>query len=156
MIICTNNSLETIALGQAIGELLRSGDVVALFGELGSGKTTLAKGIARGVGVTAEVYSPTFTIIHEHSGRVPFYHLDLYRMSGQEDAEMIGIEEYLYGEGIVVIEWAERAKALLLAHRIDINLKFLDDDKREITIGATSDRLREIMKSVVADAPTCD
>src|SRR3990170_4836152 len=110
--ICTENADETISFGEALGSRLGPGDVVALFGELGSGKTTLTKGIARGAGVAAEVFSPTFTLIHEHPGRVPFYHVDLYRLTGQEDVEDLGIEEYLYGQGLVVIEWAERAAGL--------------------------------------------
>jgi tRNA threonylcarbamoyladenosine biosynthesis protein TsaE len=144
-----------MALGQALGEKLGPGDVIALFGGLGAGKTTMTKGIARGAGVTAEVHSPTFTLIHEHPGRVPFYHVDLYRLSGDADTAMLGLEEYLYGEGIVVIEWADRAPSLLPEERIDIKLK-ADDDKREIHIESDSDRLREIIESVVANARNCD
>jgi len=154
--VCTNKAEETAAFGEALGSRLRPGDIVALFGELGSGKTTLTKGIARGAGVAAEVFSPTFTLIHEHPGRVPFYHIDLYRLTGEEDVELVGIEEYLYGEGIVVIEWADRAPGLLPKERIEIRLDFRGNNEREIRIEATSERLQEIVESVVRDARACD
>ncbi|MBI2842295.1 MAG: tRNA (adenosine(37)-N6)-threonylcarbamoyltransferase complex ATPase subunit type 1 TsaE [Armatimonadetes bacterium] len=155
-VICTTSAEETMFFGEALGSQLAHGDVVALSGELGAGKTTLTKGIARGAGVTAEVFSPTFTLIHEHPGRVPFYHIDLYRLTGQEDTEYLGLDEYLYGEGIVVIEWADRAPAALPDERIDIALIAIDDDKRELRIDATSDRLREIVELVVSSAGSCD
>ncbi|MEN6521849.1 MAG: tRNA (adenosine(37)-N6)-threonylcarbamoyltransferase complex ATPase subunit type 1 TsaE [Armatimonadota bacterium] len=154
--ICTDNAEETMAFGEALGSRLGSGDVIALYGDLGAGKTTMTKGIALGAGVDAEIHSPTFTLIHEHAGRVPFYHVDLYRLTGDEDIEFLGLEEYLYGDGIVVIEWADRAPKLLPAERIEINLGYTDDDRREIRIGATSERLNEIIELVVSNARACD
>ena len=153
-----------MAHGEALGSRLGPGDVVALFGELGSGKTTLAKGIARGAGVGEEVFSPSFTLIHEHrgrvqspsKGRVPFYHIDLYRLTGAEDIEQLGLEEYLYGQGIVVIEWADRARGLLHAERIDIGMDFAGDDRRAIQISGTSERMQKIVGLVVSDAGACN
>lgn len=156
LIVCTSSAEETIAVGEALGSRLGPGDVVAMFGDLGAGKTTMTKGIARGAGVEAEVHSPTFTLIHEHPGRVPFYHVDLYRLTGKEDIENLGIEEYLYGDGIVVIEWADRAPGLLPAERIEIHLSFKDSDQREMRINSTAERLREIVESVITNAGTCD
>lgn len=156
LVIRTENAEETIAVGERLGSRLGPGDVVALFGELGSGKTTLTKGIARGAGVAAEVFSPTFTLIHEHPGQVPFYHVDLYRLTGGEDVEMLGVEEYIYGGGIVVIEWAERAPQLLPKERIEIALGFAGDDRRELRLRATSERLWRIVESVAANARACD
>jgi tRNA threonylcarbamoyladenosine biosynthesis protein TsaE len=152
---CTDSFEETIALGERLGGLLGAGDVVALYGGLGAGKTTMTKGIARGAGVESEVHSPTFTLIHEHAGRVPFYHVDLYRLEGDVDTSMLGIEEYIYGEGIVVIEWAERAPGVLPAERLEIELS-ASDDHREIEFRATSERLRKIVESVVENAGSCD
>jgi tRNA threonylcarbamoyladenosine biosynthesis protein TsaE len=154
--ICSKSADGTIALGEALGSRLGPGDVVALFGELGSGKTTLAKGIARGAGVGEEVFSPSFTLIHEHRGRAPFYHVDLYRLTGAEDVEQLGLEEYLYGQGIVVIEWADRARSLLPAERIDIALDFAGDDRRAIQISGTSERMQKIVGLVVSDAGACN
>lgn len=154
--ICAKTAEETMAFGEALGRELGPGDVVALYGGLGAGKTTMTKGIALGAGVEAEVHSPTFTLIHEHPGREPFYHIDLYRLTGGEDVEFLGLEEYLYGEGITVIEWADRAPKLLPAERIEINLGFAGDGQREIRISATSDRLNEIIESVVTNAGACD
>ncbi|MEN6372284.1 MAG: tRNA (adenosine(37)-N6)-threonylcarbamoyltransferase complex ATPase subunit type 1 TsaE [Armatimonadota bacterium] len=154
--VCTDNAEETIVFGESLGSRLGPGDVIALYGDLGAGKTTMTKGIALGAGVEAEIHSPTFTLIHEHAGRVPFYHVDLYRLSGDEDIEFLGLEEYLYGDGIVVIEWADRAPKLLPAEHIEINLGYAGDDRRKIQISATSERLNEIIESVVGNARTCD
>jgi tRNA threonylcarbamoyladenosine biosynthesis protein TsaE len=154
--ICTKTAEETIAFGEALGKALGAGDVVALFGGLGAGKTTMTKGIALGAGVKAEVHSPTFTLIHEHPGRIPFYHVDLYRLTGDEDVEFLGLEEYLYGDGIVVIEWADRAPSLLPPERIEIKLERTGDEERKLTIDTTSERLSKIVESVVKNARTCD
>jgi tRNA threonylcarbamoyladenosine biosynthesis protein TsaE len=156
IVICTQNSEETMDFGERLGAALEAGDVVALFGDLGAGKTTMTKGIARGVGVTSEIHSPTFTLIHEHSGRVPFYHVDLYRLAGDEDVEFLGLEEYVFGDGITVIEWADRAPRLLPEERLEITLGFTGDEQREMKINATSERLQRIVESVVTNAGACD
>lgn len=156
MTVCTDTAEETMAFGEALGSRLGPGDVIALYGDLGAGKTTMTKGIALGAGVDAEVHSPTFTLIHEHYGRVPLYHIDLYRLTGDEDVEFLGLDEYLYGDGVVVIEWADRAPRLLPAERIEIRLGFTGDDRREIRIRATSERLNEIIESVANNARSCD
>lgn len=97
VILKTRSADDTVALGEQLGRLLEPSDVVALYGELGSGKTTFTKGIARGMGVKAEVLSPTFTLIHEHPGRVSLYHVDLYRLEDEEEIWNLGIEDYLLG-----------------------------------------------------------
>ncbi len=110
--------LNSVEAAQAFGESwtteLKGGEVFALYGVLGAGKTQLAKGIARGLGYTGDVTSPTFTLIHEYrGGRLPIYHLDLYRIADEPSAIAIGVEDYLPGDGVTIIEWPERIEALL-------------------------------------------
>jgi len=147
---------ETEELGRRIGEKLVGGDVVALSGDLGAGKTTLTRGIALGVGVEDDVFSPTFTLVHEHKGRVPFYHIDLYRITSEEEASLAGIEEYLRGDGITVIEWAERAVGLLPEDRVEMELTFRGGEEREIRVKSSSERLARVLESVTENADTCD
>ena len=114
--------------GRQLAQSLRPGDVVALTGDLGAGKTCLVKGIAAGLGVTQEVTSPTFTLIHEYP---PLAHVDLYRL---DSAYGIGLEDYLGGQWITVIEWAEKIESLLPAHTKRIRLTALDDTTRRIEV----------------------
>ncbi len=135
--LITANPKETLALGERLAQELNPGDCVALVGELGAGKTTLIKGLARGLGVPEEeVISPTFMLIREHrGGRVPLFHVDAYRISDPDELREIGIEEYLLsGEGITVIEWAERVEGLLPPGCIRIELEVLSATERRITI----------------------
>lgn len=119
---------DTRRLGEVLGKLLGPGDVVCLEGELGAGKTVFVQGVAAGMGVRGRVVSPTFTIIHEHPGKVPLYHIDAYRLEGVPDAETVGIEECLYGAGAVAIEWPERIRELLPEERLDVEIRMLVDD----------------------------
>ncbi len=123
-------------LGQTIGELLLSGDILALWGELGSGKTLLTRGIARGLGVGPEVRitSPTFTIINEYSARLHLYHLDLYRISGPDELETLPWQESIFGDGVAVIEWPDRLGRLLPAERWDIKFSITGDEKRDMLL----------------------
>ncbi len=132
--VVTNNANETIALGRQIGSLLRPGDVLAISGELGAGKTTFISGVAAGLGISDLVSSPSFVIINEHFGRIPLFHIDLYRLEEGMDIEQLGIEEYFKRGGVVAIEWAERMGDLLPDQHIDIRLEPLDDNRRSITI----------------------
>ncbi len=102
---------ETRRLGEVLGGLLQAGDVVLLHGALGAGKTALTQGIGRGLGVVGAVNSPTFTILKEHAGRLPLYHFDLYRLDDPAEVETLGFEQYFEGEGVCVVEWAERGEA---------------------------------------------
>ena len=105
---------ETATFGEKLAEELKAGDTLALVGDLGSGKTTLTKSIAKGLGVEETITSPTFAIVNEyHSGRVPLYHFDAYRLEGLEDAFNRGIEEYFYMNGVCVVEWAEKIQEIL-------------------------------------------
>ncbi|MFH1478709.1 MAG: tRNA (adenosine(37)-N6)-threonylcarbamoyltransferase complex ATPase subunit type 1 TsaE [Candidatus Omnitrophota bacterium] len=136
MITITNNAKETIGLGEKLAGSLSKGDVVALSGDLGSGKTTFTKGIGKGLGVKEDsrINSPSFVLIKEYDGSIPLYHMDLYRLENMKEAEDIGLDEYIYGDGVTVIEWAERVKALLPKETVFVSFKIKDDFKREIRI----------------------
>lgn len=139
----TSNERETINTGERLGSILRKGDIVCLYGDLGAGKTTFVKGIARGLGIEErEVTSASFVIIAEHYGRIPLYHIDLYRVSGGDDVPDLGLEEYLDGEGVAVVEWAERLTGWDCSFRVDI--KFLDDVRREITVSGSKERIEDL------------
>ena len=125
---------ETFALGRRLALELRPRDVVGLSGELGAGKTVLVKAIAKAVGVRQPVTSPTFTLIHEHKTNPPLYHIDLYRLSSEQEAIDIGIEDYLDGGGICLVEWAERIQSLLPARTIWIHIEVLSETTRRFTI----------------------
>jgi len=116
---------ETEAFGMRLAEDLSAGSVVAVSGELGAGKTVLARGIARGLGVEGYLKSPSFTIVNEYrEGRLPLYHIDLYRLEGGALSAELGLEEYLYGDGVCVIEWAERAPELIPKDAIRITITY--------------------------------
>ena len=121
-------------LGHTIGQLLQPGDILALWGELAAGKTLLAQGIARGLGVLPEVRvtSPTFTIINEYPARLRLYHLDLYRISGPDELETLPWQESLFGNGVAVIEWPDRLGRLIPAGRWDIKFTIKSEKSREI------------------------
>ena len=150
--IHTHDADETIAFGERLGSLLGPNDVVALRGDLGAGKTTLTRGIALGLGLDADVHSPTFNLIHEHSGPLPLYHIDLYRLETEQDIETLGIEEYLYGGGVSVIEWAERMAGLLPAASVNIEILTGPDDCRVIIVDCARESLFEGLALEGADA----
>ncbi len=124
----------TDEIGVNIGRQLKKDDIVCLTGELGAGKTTLIKGIASGAGVKECVTSPSFKLINEYKGTIPFYHFDLYRLDGIGDIQELGYREYFYSGGIAVIEWADKLKSLLPEKRIEIQLTYIDETSREIKI----------------------
>ena len=130
----TSSANETQLLAEKLGLLLHPGDVVALMGELGSGKTLFAQGLARGLEVPEAFYitSPSFAIINEYPGRIPFFHLDLYRVSSVEELSELGLEEIIYGNGAVAIEWAERLGGDLPEERLEVHLKFKDETSRTL------------------------
>jgi tRNA threonylcarbamoyladenosine biosynthesis protein TsaE len=132
----------SLELGRRIGQLLEAGDVLALWGELGAGKTLLTRGIARGLGISPQVRitSPTFTFINEYDGRLHLYHLDLYRITVADDLETLPWREALFGAGVAVVEWPERLGSNLPAARWDIRLAIGSDTSRIITISAHGER----------------
>lgn len=111
MILHSGGVEDTRRIGARLAEQLRAGDVVLMLGDMGAGKSELTRGIARGLGVTGYVTSPTFTILQVHeSGRLPLYHFDWYRLSGAEELYELSMDEYLYGDGVSVVEWPSRAR----------------------------------------------
>ena len=138
VIIETENPEETFALGQKIGRAATPGQVYTLTGDLGVGKTVFTQGVASGLGITEPVNSPTFTIVQVYEeGRLPFYHFDVYRISDIEEMEEIGYDDYFFGEGICLIEWAELIEEILPENRISITIEkdlYRGFDYRRITI----------------------
>ncbi len=136
MVFQTNNTSETIRMGKRLGRLLRPGDVVALVGDLGTGKTQFIKGVAEGVGVgkTTYVSSPSFTLINEYPGRIPFYHIDLFRLQSEEEAEGLGLEEYVRGNGVTAIEWADKISSLLPEDLLWVKIHYTGEHSRTIEI----------------------
>lgn len=129
---------ETMELGKRLGREARAGEVYTLIGDLGVGKTVLTQGIAEGLGITEPICSPTFTIVQVYEeGRMPFYHFDVYRIGDVEEMDEIGYEDYFYGEGLTMIEWANLIEEILPSHRWEITIqKDLEKgfDYRRITI----------------------
>lgn len=124
VIIETENPEETFALGQKIGRAATPGQVYTLTGDLGVGKTVFTQGVASGLGITEPVNSPTFTIVQVYEeGRLPFYHFDVYRIGDIEEMEEIGYDDYFFGEGICLIEWAKLIEEILPENRISITIE---------------------------------
>lgn len=132
----------SLELGRRIGEILEPGDVLALWGELGAGKTLLTRGIARGLSIPPEIpiTSPTFTFINEYEGRLHLYHLDLYRLGDPDELETLPWREALFGTGAAVIEWPERLGGELPRERFDIRISITGDESRTIAIEAKGER----------------
>lgn len=138
MIIETRSAKETYDLGVKLGEKAQKGEVYTMVGDLGVGKTVFTQGLAEGLGITEPISSPTFTIVQEYDeGRLPFYHFDVYRIGDISEMDEIGFEDYVYGEGVSLIEWANLIEEILPENRIDITIeKDLEQgfDYRKITI----------------------
>ena len=131
----TNSPDESVSRGKELAAVLKQGDVVSLTGVLGAGKTCLISGIAIGLGIgDNEVKSPSFTLINEYYGKTPLFHFDLYRMKDVSELHNIGWDDYLMREGIVVVEWGERAEEYLPEKRIDIEIKIVAESVRGIKI----------------------
>jgi tRNA threonylcarbamoyladenosine biosynthesis protein TsaE len=150
MIFHTQNSLETVRLGKRIGRLLHPGDVVALVGELGTGKTHFIKGLAAGAGMRdpSQVSSPSFTFVHEYPGKVPFYHIDLYRLNSEKEAEELGLEEVLGSFGITAIEWADKISSWLPEERLLVRLSYAGECSRSIEILGSGKHYEEVVESL--------
>lgn len=121
-------------MGEKLAEKLRPGTVIVFKAGLGAGKTTLTQGIARGLGVQDTVTSPTYTIIAEYRGRLPFYHIDLYRIDGEEELDRLGLREILYGDGVSAVEWSEKLGDEIPENALRIEITFLSGTERKIEV----------------------
>ena len=136
---------ETQKLGKRLGQLALPGDVFLLAGELGAGKTCLTQGIAWGLNINEYTLSPTFVIMRELYGRLPLYHIDLYRLERIEESLDLGLDDYLYGRGVCVIEWAEKALSILPTEHLLIKISYLVDTERSFQIKPSGKRYLEIV-----------
>ena len=155
--IITSSPEQTRRIGEILGSLLGPGDLLCLYGDLGAGKTNFAFGIAMGLEVREQyITSPTFTFVNEYEGRVPLYHIDLYRLKDPSELEGIGFEEYIASDGVTVIEWAERAEDELPEERLSVYLSHVDEHSREIGFLAEGElyekRLEKLKKETGAAA----
>ena len=144
--VISDSAAHTYQIARLIGKKLKKGDLLALSGELGSGKTCFTGGLARGLGVSESyrITSPTFTLINEYPARCRLYHFDVYRLSGYADFDDLGYEEYFSGDGVVVIEWAEKIEKIIPPESIFINFEYIDENKRKIIFKGTKNRLKEL------------
>lgn len=146
---------ETARLATRLEPFLERGDVIALIGELGAGKTTFTQRLAQALGVKEQVNSPTFTLIKEYQGRLPLYHMDLYRLEDIGEAEALGLDDYFYGDGVCVIEWPDRLGALLPEDALFIEIAVIAPTSRRIQLrakkGRGCERVKELSQSEMAD-----
>jgi tRNA threonylcarbamoyladenosine biosynthesis protein TsaE len=152
--LTTGNPEETQQLGQALGRLVESGDIILLAGVLGAGKTCLTQGLARGLGINETTPSPTFVIMREFAGRLPLYHMDFYRLEFNE-IDDLGLDDYLYGRGVCAIEWADRGLAIMPAEHLLIEMDYLGENERRLRLtpsGAHYEALVVRLKKALATA----
>ncbi|MEL7607844.1 tRNA threonylcarbamoyladenosine biosynthesis protein TsaE [bioreactor metagenome] len=150
MKIKVNNLQDTEKIGKIISRCLEKGTVLCLDGDLGAGKTAITQFIAKEFGVKEYITSPTFNIIKEYEGRLPFYHMDVYRIESEDDMYDLGYDEYIYSEGVTVIEWSENIRTILPDERIDIKIDRIDENKRIMTIegkGVVYEKITEELKN---------
>lgn len=145
--LVSHSSLHTERLGERLGALARPGDVLALWGALGAGKTVFVRGLARGMRVGGPVSSPTFVLVNEYEGEPPLYHVDFYRLAPAQLGN-VGWEEYLDAGGVVAIEWPDRAGTSLPEDRLDIRIEHVADSKRAIRLEAHGARAEEMLGAI--------
>jgi tRNA threonylcarbamoyladenosine biosynthesis protein TsaE len=144
--IISNSAAQTQRFGQRLGELAQAGDLFCLEGELGTGKTCFVQGLGRGLGIPSDIHSPTFVLANEHhGGRLPLNHLDVYRLRSSAEAIGIGLEDYVNGDGVCVIEWAEKVADALPAERLWIAFRHVSEFKRGLVLSATGARYATLL-----------
>lgn len=152
MEIISDSAGKTLDIGKRLAGNFKKGDIVCLFGDLGSGKTVLTKGISSGLGVDKDkVASPTFVILRQYEGKLMIYHFDLYRLNRPEDILDLGYEEYFFGEGISVIEWADKLGRLQPREFLKIQLLVAGKDKRKLKISAEGRRYKKLLEDIRED-----
>lgn len=148
--LTTTGPDETRRIGKLLGKVARPGDVFLLTGELGAGKTCLTQGILHGLGSDETARSPTFVLVSEYSARLTLYHVDLYRLEGGADVLDLGLDEYLEGDGVTVVEWADRAPGLLGEEYMSIALERVDDETRRMRVSADAAAFAEALAALKA------
>jgi len=142
---------QTQLLGTYLGQLAHSGDVLLLVGELGTGKTCLVQGIARGLAVEEYAFSPSFVILREYHGRLPLYHIDLYRLEDTGEIAALGLEDYLYSDGVCAVEWADRGLEMFPGDSLLVSLRYMPDSqtRRSICLSPRGERYRELTRQLI-------
>jgi tRNA threonylcarbamoyladenosine biosynthesis protein TsaE len=143
----SHSESQTRRLGARLAAFLNPGDVLALVGDLGSGKTRWVQGVCKGLGVVDMVTSPTFTLVNEYQGLYPVYHIDLYRLTDPSETATFGLEDYLYGSGITLIEWADRIKNLLPEEYLTVELHHLEETKRRVVLHPSGQRFFSLLEA---------
>jgi len=138
--VVSHSAEQTQRLGRRLGSLAQAGDLFLLVGGLGTGKTCLTQGIAWGLGIKGYATSPSFVVINQYQGRLPLYHIDLYRLDTIAEIEDLGLEDYIYGSGVCVVEWAEKALSLLPEEHLLVEMSFLSDTERRIVLKPSGHR----------------
>jgi len=149
--VISNSAAQTRSLGSRLGELAVPGDVVLLVGKLGAGKTCFTQGMAKGLGIDEYTASPSFVLVREYQGRLPLYHIDLYRLDRLEEVVHLGLDDYLYGKGVSVVEWADRGLSVLPVEHLLIKIEHLATTKRKLTFepkGARYTKMLAKLKTV--------
>ncbi len=147
--IATHSADETRAWAARLARHLVAGDLLWLSGDLGAGKTTFTQGLGKGLGVTAPIISPTFVLIREYAGRLPLYHIDLYRLDDPRAIDNLGLRDYFAGDGVCVVEWAERLDARGELPGLHVRLTPRDEQSREVTFAAVDERAAELLMEMV-------
>ncbi|MBP7216406.1 MAG: tRNA (adenosine(37)-N6)-threonylcarbamoyltransferase complex ATPase subunit type 1 TsaE [Candidatus Omnitrophica bacterium] len=149
MKIITHSVKETMNVGRLIAKVLRPGSIVCLFGQLGSGKTVLTKGIAEGLGINQdEIISPTFVLMRQHQGRMPLHHFDLYRLDNQQEIAGLGSEEFLFADGVSVIEWAQRLSDCAPAEYLGVTLAIISKESRRLNFVAVGKQYKKAAQTI--------
>lgn len=148
--IFSKNAEDTYRIGESLGKLLFPGSIICLTGDLGAGKTAFTQGIGKGLGVKEHVISPTYTIINEYTtGRIPLYHFDVYRLGSSDEMYELGCDEYLYGDGATVLEWADSVDDVIPSERLWITIRKLESpDEREIIMEASGSAYDKLLKEM--------
>ncbi|WP_114166732.1 tRNA (adenosine(37)-N6)-threonylcarbamoyltransferase complex ATPase subunit type 1 TsaE [Exiguobacterium sp. TNDT2] len=146
--LITHSAAETQAVAEKLATLVKAGTVITLDGDLGAGKTTFTQGFGKGLGVTRNVNSPTFTIMKQYQGRLPLYHMDVYRL--EDTGDDIGLEEYINGDGVAIVEWSNLIESSLPTERIAITIERIGDEERQLTFVPVGDTYDALVKEVLA------
>ena len=148
MKLTSHSPEETQDIGKKLGQMAQSGDVILLVGNLGAGKTCLTQGIAWGLNIDGYARSPSFVVVNEYKGRLPMFHIDLYRLDSIAEVADLGLDDYLYGRGLCVVEWADKAIELLPTQNLLIKIDMIGDNERRLELTAHGNRYKEMLSDI--------